>query len=359
MKNPQKKRKNKINYSLISRKLSIILHNIDENNKRIEKILHTLNVIQLNIENSNGTQTITPKSCSDISITQFSQNLINELKSKGKFRKAETYSSSVNSFIRFRKGMDIEFSQIDSNLITEYENYLKIHQISPNTSSFYIRNLRAIYNQAVEQGLSPQRHPFKRAYTGIAETAKRFLPIDAIQKIATFDPMHQFSLEFARDMFLFSFYTRGMALIDMAHLTQNNLHKDYLVYYRQKTNKPICIKWEKCMQNLVDKYKEHQGPYLLPIIRTPNDMTRKQYNNTAHRINHALHKIGALLNLPIPLTMYVARHSWASLAKKENVPLSIISEAMGHTSEKTTRIYIASLGNTAVDKANQRIIQKI
>jgi len=90
-----------------------------------------------------------------------------------------------------------------------------------------------------------------------------------------------------------------------------------------------------------------------------NADARRQYKNAAHLVNDKLKKLGEQLGLDIPLTSYVARHGWASIAKDRNIPLAIISEAMGHDSEKTTRIYLASLDTSAVDKANSRILKAL
>ena len=102
------------------------------------------------------------------------------------------------------------------------------------------------------------------------------------------------------------------------------------------------------MQEILDKYPVNETEYLLPIITKRDEDYRKQYANELHRVNHLLKKIGKQLDLPIPLTMYVGRHSWASIAKSRNVPISVISEGMGHDS--------ASLDTTVVDKANKRIL---
>lgn len=110
------------------------------------------------------------------------------------------------------------------------------------------------------------------------------------------------------------------------------------------------------MQDILDKYPINETEYLLPIITKHDDDYRKQYDNELHRVNHLLKKIGKQLDLPIPLTMYVGRHSWASIAKSRNVPISVISEGMGHDSESTTQIYLASLDTTVVDKANKKIL---
>ena len=113
------------------------------------------------------------------------------------------------------------------------------------------------------------------------------------------------------------------------------------------------------MQEIIDKYDTGNTPYLLPIIKDTNLDERRQYKNAAHLVNDKLRKLGEKLELAIPLTTYVARHGWASIAKSKNIPLSIISEAMGHDSEKTTRIYLASLDTSAVDKANSQILKAL
>lgn len=166
------------------------------------------------------------------------------------------------------------------------------------------------------------------------------------------------TLDFARDMFLFSFYTRGMSFVDIAYLRKKDLSKGILSYRRRKTGQQLFIRWEKCMQEIADKYVTKHSEFMFPIInlRVKTDM-RKQYINMGNKVNKSLKIIGNILMQPRPLTMYVARHTWASVARSKNVPISIISEGMGHDSEKTTRIYLASLDNIAVDKANSLILR--
>ena len=96
-----------------------------------------------------------------------------------------------------------------------------------------------------------------------------------------------------------------------------------------------------------------------PLGRDPEADGRKQYKKTAHLVNQKLKKLGMRLGLSIPLTTYVARHAWASIAKSKNISLSVISEAMGHDSENTTRIYLASLDTSLVDKANSLILKSL
>ena len=270
----------------------------------------------------------------EASFFEFMEEVILQLERLGKERTAENYTTALNSFKRFRNGNDIMLNEIDSDLMTEYEAYLKSHGVAMNTVSFYNRILRAVYNRAVEKEMTVQRYPFKHVYTGIDKTVKRALPLKIIKRIKKLDLPLKSSLDFARDMFLFSFYTRGMSFIDMF------------------------IKWEKSMQEIIDKDPANENSYLLPIIKTDRN-ERLQYKNALRLVNNKLKEISVSTGLQSKLTMYVSRHSWASIAKSQNIPLSVISAGMGHDSENTTRIYLASLDNSMIDKANELILGKL
>ena len=289
----------------------------------------------------------------------FSETVIDKTREEGHLALASKYHTSLSSFKRFLNGRYLAFEGINTSLMLSYETYLRKLGLCPNTTSFYMRNLRAIYNRAVEQGLASQSHPFARVYTGIAKTLKRAVNAGEVQKIkAQKLPPHS-AADFSRDIFLFSLYTCGMSPIDIAYLKKSNIHDGILVYNRQKTGQQIQIRWEKCMQQLVDKYARDNSPYLFPIISSPGIDETRQYQNKIHLINHHLKKLGQQLGLPSKLTIYVARHSWASIAKSQNVPIAAISEAMGHTSERTTLIYLKLFENTLVESANQKVLSAI
>lgn len=288
----------------------------------------------------------------------FMENTIFRLKRLGKERTSETYTSTLVSFMRFRKGRDLLLEEMTSDLMMEYEAWLKSNGVRMNTVSFYNRILRAVYNRAVEQELTPQRYPFKHVYTGIDKTVKRAIPLKDIKRIKELDLSLKPTLDFVRDLFMFSFYTRGMSFVDMAYLKKSDLQNGILSYKRRKTNQMLTIKWEKCMQAIVDKYPINETIYLLPIIRKSGN-ERHQYRNALRLVNNKLKKISELAGLHMNLTMYVSRHSWASAAKDQNIPLSVISEGMGHDSESTTQIYLASLNSSKIDKANKLILGKL
>ena len=297
---------------------------------------------------------VSPTNCGGF--IAFARKLIRELKQIGKRRTAETYTTALNSFVRFHGESDLLFEELDSNLMIEYETYLKEHNVCPNSSSFYMRNLRAIYNRAVEKELTEQHNPFKHVYTGVDKTVKRAVPLKIIRRIRDTDLTLNPVMDYARDLFMFSFYTRGMSFVDMAYLKKKDLQNGVLSYRRQKTGQQLFIKWEKPMQDIVGKYDTGDTTYLLPIIKDMDTDARRQYKNAAHLVNSKLKKLGERLGLSIPLTSYVARHAWASIARSKNIPLSTISEAMGHDSENTTRIYLASLDTSVVDKGGSGVV---
>lgn len=290
----------------------------------------------------------------------FMRETIALLDNMGRVRTAETYRSSLNSFMRFRKGADLPFYMLDSDLIKAYETWLIRSGVCPNTSSFYLRNLRAVFNRGIEKGFSVHDNPFRHVYTGVDKTRKRAIPMEDIRQLMNMDFNRLPAQEFARDMFLFSFYTRGMSFVDMAFLRKEDLKDGNLIYKRRKTGQQLVVKWEICMQHIVDKYVMEGSPYLLPVINVNSaEDEREQYLRTAHNINRNLKKIGQEMRLRFPLTMYVARHSWASIARDKQIPVSVISQCMGHESEKTTRIYLASLNTDVIDHANRSVLEDL
>lgn len=161
------------------------------------------------------------------SFFQFMKEVITQLKRLGKERGVETYTATLKSFMRFRKDNDLMMNDIDSDLMMEYEAYLKSQNVSMNTVSFYNRILRAVYNRAVEKELTVQRSPFKHVYTGVSKTIKRALPLNDIKRIKEQNLSLNPSMDFARDMFMLSFYTRGMSFVDMAYMKKTDLQNGY------------------------------------------------------------------------------------------------------------------------------------
>ena len=293
----------------------------------------------------------------------FMQRRIDQLEQLGRFRTAETHRATLQSFILFRNGKDLSLSRFNSDLMLLYEAFLKNRRVCPNTISFYMRILRTIYNQAIEKGLCAQKYPFKHVYTGIDKTVKRALGLNHLKALKALPLENEPRLAFARDLFLFSFYTRGMSFIDMAYLRKKDINNDTLSYRRRKTGQCIYIQWEHCMQDIVNRYPTPpESPYLLPIIYPPYAsglQERRCYQKALHSINHQLKILSKRMGLPAPLTTYVARHTWANIARNQNIPIHVISEGLGHNSEQTTQIYLTSLDTSIINEANRKIIETV
>lgn len=294
----------------------------------------------------------------NFTLKRYMAKSIVQLRKLGKIRTSEAYLSTLNSFMAFRESHDILLDEINSDLIMEYEAWLTRRGISKNTASFYNRILRAVYNRAVDEDLTDDRHPFRHVYTGVDSTRKRAVSLESIRNMLNLDLSSDPGLDFARDMFLFSFYTRGMSFVDMAGLRKSDLSGDRLTYRRRKTGKQLGMLCEKCLLDLLGKYSRTDSDYLLPIVTSAED-SKRQYQNSLHLVNHKLKEIGRMINLDVPLTMYVARHSWASAAKRSGASITASSECLGHGSEMTTQIYLASLDSSVLDEVNGIVIKEL
>lgn len=306
------------------------------------------------------------------SLFQFMNLLIVLLLKNGQYRTSLHYKATLNSFKRYRDNRDIALSEIDADVMRSYEAYLHhTVEVCKNTSSFYLRILRATYNKAVAKRLTPQQHPFREVYTGIAPTRKRAIPTEDVSQIKRLHSVKELTPkeEMARDTFLMSFYLRGISFIDLAHLRKSDLKDGFLHYTRRKTGQRLTIRWEDDMQELLEKYQVQTvtSPYLFPFLvddgKTRQDKTvdKKQkevhlYHNAEARISYHLRKLGAKIGVKGKLTLYVARHSWATTARDNDISISVISEALGHHSETTTQIYLNSIKSSEVDDANAKIL---
>lgn len=277
------------------------------------------------------------------------------------FGTKSNYVSAANRFMEFRGNEDLAFSQMTTEMMEMYQAWLWNRGVGQNTVAFYLRTLRTLCNKAVEAGQAPPNDIFAHVQTANVRTAKRAITVKDIRKIEKLKLPTGSSLGKARDLFLISFYLRGMAFVDMAFLKKTDLKGSMINYNRRKTHQNLNIEWMKPMQAIIDKYAEQtkESPYLLPILTGKESSPYTAYRKIEHNTNYNLKRIGEMVGLKIPLTTYVARHTWASVALHMNIPIATISQGMGHNSYKTTQIYLQSLDVATINEANKRIISKI
>jgi integrase len=290
----------------------------------------------------------------------FVKSLAGEMKVSGQERTGKAYQTVCNSFLSFNEGRNVKLEEIDSRSVKRYEVYLRKNGKQPNTISFYMRNFRAILNKARKAGLlsKDQEYSFEDVYTGIDETAKRAVKKEIIHKFSGLDLSLKKGLKLSQDIFMFSFYTRGMSFIDMAFLKKSDVKNGVIRYRRHKTGRWLEIKVIPEISGIIDNYTNEtkQTEYLLPIIKGKSRDSRREYETALKTHNNRLKCISELLKLKVRLTSYVARHSWATIAKDLNIPLPVISEGLGHNSPQTTQIYLASFDSAVLHRANAKVI---
>lgn len=290
-------------------------------------------------------------------VVAFARRLIEDMRRIGKRSAVKRFSATVNSLLRYTGGKDVAWRALSSTFILGFEEFMRRRGLCRNSTSFYMRNLRAIVNRAVEEDIVVPRNPFRHVYMGVDKTAKRAVTLDVIRRIRDVDLQRYPALDFARNVFMFAFYTRGMSFVDIAFLKKSNVRGGAITYFRRKTRQQIIVRIEPEIRRTIAAIGASGTSFLLPIIRDEDADVEQQYINAYYRVNRNLQKVGKMLGLDTKLTLYVARHAWASIALSNKVPLSTISKAMGHDSEKTTLIYLRSLDTASVDKANSDIIK--
>ena len=300
------------------------------------------------------------KTVNPLPFVDYVHAVCSDLKERGRVRSSETHEAMLRRFLEFSDNPKMLMSDLNAKMVEGYEAFLRIqHGVCRNTSSFYLRILRSVCGRAVKEGILPTDDFFRNVYTGVDKTTKRAISLSDIERIRNLDLTHEPAVALARDLFLFSFYMRGMSFIDMAYLTKCNLRDGFVSYVRRKTGRSICVKWEKEMQEIVDRYADPASPYLLPIITCPEKDVRKQYVYRLRDVNLKLKQVAQRAGLSVKLTTYVARHSWATAAREMEVPMSMISQGLGHEDEATTRIYLAALDASKVDQANAVILSAL
>lgn len=289
----------------------------------------------------------------------FMEENVSRLMRRNQIGTATNYRAALGSFRRFRKGIDLPLSRVDHTLIEDYQAYLKSAGITLNSISFYMRIMRAVYNRAVSAGMVSDVRPFRSVFTGMEKTRKRALRIEEIRRIRALDLSADSDLGFARDIFMFLFFCRGMSFVDAAFLKKSDIREGVIDYSRRKTGQRLWVKIVEQIRDIMERYPAPDSPYQLPIIAAPGSDERRQYETALHRINKSLKIVGEMAGSSIKLTTYVCRHSWATIARNKNVPLGVISDALGHESAVTTQIYLDSIDTVVVDWANDIVLSEL
>jgi len=291
---------------------------------------------------------------------KYTEQFIDELKDAGRLGYAQSVKSTLNAVKRFRNDKDLTFEEFNNKILLQFDNYCRKNDLAVNSIAVYMKTIKVVFNRAIKDGyVKRDFYPFSGYKIKVAKTRKRAIRRDVIKLIEDLSFQEGSKLWHARNYFLFSFYTMGMNFADMAYLKVENLNDGRINYTRQKTRKKYSIKINSSIQEIMSHYIDKKEPdtYIFPIIlRTENKILEfKDISERRRRYNHYLKDIAKHIGIETNLTSYVARHSWATIAKHKGVPIAAISEGMGHEDVKTTEIYLDSFDKEILDDYNEMI----
>lgn len=301
---------------------------------------------------------------------------IGMLRSEGKYGTAASLEMTLTAFTRFAAGQLYQFDDIDRGTVEAFRHHLVREGLKPNTVNFYICKLRAVYNRSLLEGYASHgADPFETVCIRIEKTRKLAVNDDILRQVAKAELSGDAAI--ARDLFLLSFYCRGMSFVDMAYLRKSDIREGTIHYRRRKTGQLFTVRILPNTQVIFDRYDDPSTPFALPIlmhrsggVRTPagpcpgtSPDQRRQYERELYDLyqRNRVYYLGVLrtfsqrMGLENNLSFNMARHTWASRARRKGIAMSIISEGLGHTTEKTTRIYLEEMESKQIDEANKII----
>lgn len=313
-------------------------------------------------------EVIENKPLKNITVGQYLQSIIHSLIKENKIGNATHYQALYNSLGRHTKIDQLEFVDIDVSFLNKFEAYFRNIGNRGNSISIKMRTLKAVYNKAIKDNIIKRDYyPFDEYNVSKLKesTPKRSITKEDIQKIISLDvttisKRPQSLLQFSKDLFLFSYLGCGINMVDMAYLKKSDINSSRIVYKRHKTGKQISFLLQSYALEIMQKYRDYNNDYIFPILDDSVHITAEQQfrriKKVTYVVNKNLKKIGESINLSIPLTTYVARHSFATILKRSGINVAIISEALGHSDLKTTQIYLNSFENSQMDEAMKNLL---
>jgi integrase/recombinase XerD len=302
-----------------------------------------------------------PKAAEDV--LAFLERMEGTFQAEGRIGYAGTYRNAASALRRFSNGKPIRFAELTARKLEGLEQYLKGTGCTNGGIAAYMRVLRVAVNTAIKEGLMHRdQYPFetaqsrgysmKRLKSGYNPRALSEQDMELIKKFPLDMAPH---LATSVRYFLFSYYARGMNFHDMAHLKRTDIYDNRIHYRRRKTKDHFSIPISQPLQEVLDSFGEHEGPFLFPILGTFHQTEKQQWirvQKCLKQFNSDLKDVAGVLGIEAKLTSYVARHTYATTLKRKGVSLATISEGMGHENEKTTRAYLSRFGSEVLDTAD-------
>ena len=289
------------------------------------------------------------------SIFSFYEHTINSLENEGRVGTASNYRCSMNSIKRFSSKTSIH--EITVEFLRDYENYLKKEGKSISTVGIYLRPLRALLNQAIEEGeFSKEQYPFgKRRYQiPSSNNIKKALSLKEIGLIYNHESKGEEWVTKAKDIFMFSYFGNGINIKDILRLKFGNIDGPFIRFTRAKTERTTRHKSSKISFALsqeiiaiIDRWgNKNTSPenFIFPVL---NDglspiQEMKIVQQFTKMVNKYVNVVVKEVGIDKHISSYFARHSFATVLYRSGISTELISESLGHSSLKTTANYLGS-----------------
>lgn len=331
--------------------------------KEYEKKIQRLEALEIPITfetlfNNNGQRF-------NITVGDYFEQIIERLEKVEKYGSASKHKVTLSLMRQFRS-VDIHFNQIDLNYLREFEIFLRQRHNQNNSIATKFSVLKAVYNKALSENVFiAKSHPFNQFKVGSfwTTTRKRAITKEEILTLFALDLSNRdFYTQLAKDIFLFSYFMAGINFKDIALLKYCDIQNGRIYYTRGKTGKIMNCKLNEEAKKIISKYDRESTTedYIFPILNRNIHNTERQILNRVHKvlghINACLQQLSKELGLQIPLTTYVARHTYATVLKRSGVNIALISESLGHSDISTTQIYLDSFENSQIDEAMKNLL---
>lgn len=291
------------------------------------------------------------------SFIKYGESLVKDLKEANRIGTARSYNDVISVLSRY-KGKDISFTEINYSFLTKFETHHMSKGNGINGLAVYMRTIRAIFNKAIKDGIIEKEiYPFDNYKIKTAPTEKRALEANLLSNIVNLTLEQKDPCFHARNFFVASYMMYGMNFTDMAFLKKDDINNGRINYRRKKTSKLYDIKVTKNLETILGYYMQNKTEFVFPIIKRDTPETQnKDIRWARKRYNNKLNDIAKMCGIDTNLTSYVSRHSFATQAMMQQVPLNAISSMLGHSSLKTTEIYLKSLPSDTIDDYNAKVL---
>ncbi len=280
---------------------------------------------------------------------------IAKMRNEGRVSTASSYECALNSLQQFKK--KLSFEDITPDFLNSYERSMIGQGKSTTTVGIYLRSLRTIYNQAIEDGaIGREKYPFKKSKFQIpaGQNIKKALTLVELEKIFNYPTVPNSSEDKAKDFWIFSYLCNGINIKDICRLKYSNLDGEKLIFQRAKTEntkkanqKSIVVYLTSEAKAIIDKWgnpSKLSSNYIFPILQSntePQD-ERNLVQYLTKQVNKYMKRIAKEVGIEKPVTTYAARHSFSTVLKRSGAPIEFISESLGHNNLKTTENYLDS-----------------